>query len=31
MNKGDENTDEKAENCDDLSDWKKAARELNSE
>jgi len=31
MNKGDGDTDEKAEDCDDLADWKRAAQELNSE
>lgn len=28
MNKGNGDTDEKAEKCDDLADWKRAAREL---
>jgi hypothetical protein len=28
MNKGDGDTDEKAEDCDDLADWKRAAHYL---
>ena len=28
MNKGDGDTDEKAEDCDDLADWKRAANKL---
>ena len=28
MNKGNKDTDEKAERCDDLADWKRAAHYL---